>query len=51
MTARLEGAIDCDVHPCVPGIGALKPYLDDYWRVMIELRGIEGYNSRAILPC
>jgi predicted TIM-barrel fold metal-dependent hydrolase len=50
MTARLEGAIDCDVHPCVPGIGALKPYLDDYWRDMIELRGIEGYNSRAYPP-
>ena len=26
------------------------PYLDDYWRDMIELRGIEGYNSRAYPP-
>jgi predicted TIM-barrel fold metal-dependent hydrolase len=50
MSARLQGAIDCDVHPCVPGIGALKPYLDDYWRDMIEVRGIEGYNSRAYPP-
>ena len=25
MTARLEGAIDCDVHPSVPGLSALLP--------------------------
>lgn len=50
MTARLEGAIDCDVHPNVPGISALLPYLDDYWRDMIEVRGIEGFESRAYPP-
>ena len=25
-------AIDCDVHPTVPSMKALLPYLDDYWR-------------------
>ena len=50
MTARLEGAIDCDVHPSVPGLSALLPYLDDYWRDMIEVRGIEGFESRAYPP-
>jgi hypothetical protein len=34
MNPRLQGAIDCDVHPSVPGIAALLPYLDDYWRDM-----------------
>ena len=50
MTARLEGAIDCDVHPSVPALSALLPYLDDYWRDMIEVRGIEGFESRAYPP-
>jgi uncharacterized protein len=25
-------AIDCDVHPNVPAMKALLPYLDDFWR-------------------
>ena len=25
-------AIDCDVHPTVPSVKALLPYLDDFWR-------------------
>ena len=50
MNPRLQGAIDCDVHPNVPGVRALMPYLDDYWRDMIEVRGIEGFNSRAYPP-
>lgn len=46
----LAGAIDCDVHPQVPGIKALVPYLDDYWREMVELRGIDGFESRSYPP-
>ncbi len=31
------GSIDCDVHPTVPGMHTLLPFLDDHWReVMIE---------------
>ena len=26
------GAIDCDIHPGVPDIKALLPYMNDYWR-------------------
>lgn len=44
---RLAGAIDCDVHPSVPSIAALVPYLDDYWRDMVDVRGIEGFATRA----
>jgi len=39
------GAIDCDVHPTVPGIGALTPYLDDHWRDAVEDRGIPSLDS------
>jgi predicted TIM-barrel fold metal-dependent hydrolase len=33
--------IDCDIHPAVPGIGALLPYFNELWRDMIVLRGID----------
>jgi len=36
------GGIDCDVHPAVPGISALLPYLPPYWREQITVRGIDG---------
>ena len=26
------GAIDCDVHPSIPDVNALLPYLDTFWR-------------------
>ena len=28
--SRYPGAIDCDIHSTVPGIGVLLPYMDDY---------------------
>jgi len=31
MTGALA-AIDCDVHPTVPDMTALLPYLDDFWQ-------------------
>ncbi len=32
-----DPVIDCDVHPCVPGISVLLPYLEPHWReTMIE---------------
>ena len=36
------GGIDCDVHPALPGLSALLPYLDAYWREQITVRGIGG---------
>jgi uncharacterized protein len=47
VSRPLPGAIDCDVHPSVPSIQALFPYLDDYWRDMAEVRGIDGFESRS----
>jgi len=42
--SRFAGAIDCDLHPAVPHMSALKPYLSDYWREMSSWRGLERYN-------
>lgn len=49
-TAAFAGAIDCDVHPNVPNIQALVPYLDDYWREMADVRGIDGFETRSFPP-
>jgi uncharacterized protein len=38
------GGIDCDIHPGVPEMKALLPYLDDYWRENFVLRGIDRIN-------
>jgi uncharacterized protein len=39
------GVIDCDVHPSVPSMRALLPYLDDHWRETVEARGIASLES------
>ena len=36
----LAGAIDCDVHPTLPGLRSLFPYLDEAWREQFTLRGM-----------
>jgi predicted TIM-barrel fold metal-dependent hydrolase len=41
------GAIDCDVHPGLPNMSPLAPYLDDHWRESIETRGIKAVDSNA----
>ena len=43
-------AIDCDVHPQVPGMGALLPYLDPFWRESVEARGIDSLDSISYPP-
>jgi predicted TIM-barrel fold metal-dependent hydrolase len=43
-------AIDCDVHPAVPSIKALMPFLDEYWRDSLEERGINSFNSISYPP-
>ena len=43
-------AIDCDVHPAVPGMAALLPYLDDHWRRSVEERGIDSLDSISYPP-
>ena len=44
MQGIAPGGIDCDLHPALPGTAALLPYLDDYWREQITVRGIDGLD-------
>jgi predicted TIM-barrel fold metal-dependent hydrolase len=39
------GPIDCDLHPVVPGLQALLPYLDELWRETAIRRGIEDLTT------
>ncbi len=44
MKVPYPGAIDCDLHPAMPGAAALLPYLDEYWRDQIVNRHIDKYS-------
>jgi len=43
-------AIDCDVHPTVPDVAALAPYLDTFWRDQVEDRGLNSLESISYPP-
>lgn len=47
---NLTGAIDCDTHPIVPVPADLKPYMNDYWRDTLEVRGIDFWETNAYPP-
>jgi predicted TIM-barrel fold metal-dependent hydrolase len=47
---ELPGAIDCDVHPSVPNLKGLDPYLDPYWRASFVERGIDSFESNSYPP-
>ncbi|MHB0773033.1 amidohydrolase family protein [Bradyrhizobium sp. 1.29L] len=46
------GCIDCDVHPAVPNLGSLLPYMDEHWRRQVVERGMErdGLDSSSFPP-
>jgi predicted TIM-barrel fold metal-dependent hydrolase len=41
MKLPLEGAIDCDLHPGMPGVRVLLPYMNEYWRDQLANRHID----------
>ena len=41
MIEEGPGLVDCDVHPTVPTVRDLLPYLDDYWAELVTLRGMD----------
>lgn len=47
MSVIESGGIDCDIHPSVPNLKALHPYLTDHWRDIIVQRGMHELNSIA----
>jgi uncharacterized protein len=45
MAAIISGGIDCDIHPAVPSLKALMPYMSDHWRDIAVQRGVHELNS------
>src|ERR1700733_13794675 len=41
------GAIDCDIHPGVPDIKTLLPYMDEFWEKSFVARGIDGFDMMS----
>jgi uncharacterized protein len=50
MTALAAGGVDCDLHPVVPHLTSLLPYLDDYWRDQVTTRGMTDLVSQSYPP-
>ncbi|MBS0560650.1 MAG: amidohydrolase [Proteobacteria bacterium] len=42
--------IDCDIHPAVPNIAALLPYMSGFWRDSFVERGIDGLEMQSYPP-
>src|ERR1700759_1100613 len=47
MSLIEPGGIDCDIHPAVPNLKALLPYLSDHWRDIVVQRGVHELESIA----
>ena len=44
------GAIDCDIHPALPGLSSLIPYLSEHWREMVQQSGLHELESMNYPP-
>jgi len=38
LSTIIPGGVDCDLHPALPGIRSLLPYLNDYWQDQVVSR-------------
>ena len=45
-----SGAIDCDIHPGVPDIKSLLPYMSEFWRETFVARGLDGFEMMSYPP-
>ncbi|MFT8245097.1 amidohydrolase family protein [Roseomonas sp. BN140053] len=53
MDLKSLGAVDCDIHPALQNTDVLLPYLDDYWREMVQMRSVadlELFSNAAAMP-
>jgi uncharacterized protein len=50
MTSTIAGGVDCDLHPAVPHLTSLLPYLNDYWRDQVTTRGMVDLVSQSYPP-
>ena len=44
------GIIDCDIHPGVPSVKVLLPYMDPYWADAFVQRGMDGFDMASYPP-
>jgi predicted TIM-barrel fold metal-dependent hydrolase len=44
------GGIDCDVHPALPGLSSLLPYLSDHWRETVQQSGLHELETMNYPP-
>ena len=42
-----DGAIDCDIHPGVPDIKTLLPYMEQFWQESFVARGLDGFDMMS----
>ena len=47
MISTIAGGVDCDLHPAVPQLTSLLPYLNDYWRDQVTTRGMVDLVSQS----
>src|SRR5579871_2458695 len=50
MSQIVSGGVDCDLHPALPGIRSLLPYLNDYWQDQVVSRGMADLVSASYPP-
>src|SRR6202022_48348 len=47
MTAPIADSVDCDLHPAVPHLTSLLPFMNDYWRDQVTTRGMSDLISQS----
>src|SRR5262249_396579 len=47
MTSPTAGGVDCDLHPAVPHLTSLLPYMNGYWRHQVTPRGMTDLISQS----
>lgn len=47
---NMAKAIDCDLHPSVPEVKALHPYMEPYWAETFEDRGMLAFDTISYPP-
>jgi len=47
MTSPIADGVDCDLHPAVPHLTSLLPYMNDYWRDQVTTRGMTDLISQS----
>lgn len=45
MLVPRVGCVDCDIHPALPSLATLLPYLPDHWRDMVAQAGLHEMET------